>query len=585
MLRLKLPLPVWLGLCAFVATLAVAVLLGWRLTDRIDAKLIEDRHRILQTQARAIETHFQWLDGNAQATIGQVADALNRGEAGPDRPSDTARLWALLLQGQPSIVTLAVGFADDRYVGAWRDPDDATQIRFAVIDTAELVAVSDEEAGVPGNLPLRVTERGWYEAAIQAGGRPVVEAYFDRARAAPMIRVARSVDAPGTPVAIAEYSTATLGQMLASIPGGEREAVFLATSDGLVLADRNASGISTRPVISDQHRLTGALGDEIRVGPGQVGSVVRLNEEDQWLELEAVRGPGGVDLVLGLVRPASPLPERTALWIPAALAAVLIALLAAWIGGCIRRPLGRLKQAIQALREGRMNEPLPDSVIAEFDELAEEFTAMREKIRQRIERLEVQVRDRADALEEARRRLDELNLVDEMTGVANRRRFAGELAREWQTAMRHQRPLSLVVADVDWLQSYNAKMGESAGDEVLRRVAATLAAGAKRAGDVVARIGGEEFAVLLPDTTPAQAHKLAERLRAAVASMAIEHPVSKHGHVTISCGVATMVPEQRHGMAGPMELMKKADRAMLKAKQAGRDRVVVAGPVDLLKST
>ena len=156
--------------------------------------------------------------------------------------------------------------------------------------------------------------------------------------------------------------------------------------------------------------------------------------------------------------------------------------------------------------------------------------------------------------------------TDSLTQLANRReleeRFAAELERSTRTA----RPLSIVVLDLDWFKEYNDRFGHSAGDRVLVLLAQALKR-ATRTSDIVARLGGEEFGVLAPETDETEAYLLSERLRAEVRS-AFARETEK---MTISCGVASF---PIHGITSG-ELLHAADRALYEAKESGRDRSVV----------
>ena len=177
-------------------------------------------------------------------------------------------------------------------------------------------------------------------------------------------------------------------------------------------------------------------------------------------------------------------------------------------------------------------------------------------------------------LETANVRLEELSQVDPLTGVANRRRFDAELELEWRRMVRTERPLALLLVDVDCFKPYNDTLGHLEGDRCLQRVGELLRRGAGRAGDLVARYGGEEFAVLLPDTGDDAAGAYAERLRARLEQRAIPHPASAVGpFVTASVGVASRVP--RRG-SSPLELIAAADEALYRAKREGRNRVAHA---------
>lgn len=177
-------------------------------------------------------------------------------------------------------------------------------------------------------------------------------------------------------------------------------------------------------------------------------------------------------------------------------------------------------------------------------------------------------------LDEANQELTRLSAVDGLTGIANRRRFDDALAKEWRRAARSGEPVSLLVADVDFFKQFNDNYGHQAGDECLKAVARSLNSESKRPADLAARLGGEEFVVLLPQTDVEGARQFAEGIREGVAAMAIPHPYSDAAPVvTISVGVATAYPT-RYAL-DPEVLLQEADRALYEAKRAGRNRTVV----------
>ena len=171
--------------------------------------------------------------------------------------------------------------------------------------------------------------------------------------------------------------------------------------------------------------------------------------------------------------------------------------------------------------------------------------------------------------------LESLATHDELTGLYNRRHFEVCMSAELARYQRHQRPLSLLMLDVDHFKSINDSFGHAAGDRVLARIGASCLAVGKRESDVAARIGGEEFAVLLPETNADAARAVAERLRYVVRDNA---PVidGRRLEVTVSIGVAEAAP----GVSQTQALMEAADQALYAAKRAGRNRVCVATPAE-----
>ena len=176
-----------------------------------------------------------------------------------------------------------------------------------------------------------------------------------------------------------------------------------------------------------------------------------------------------------------------------------------------------------------------------------------------------------DELEEANARLSELVLRDPLTGLANRRQWARRLADEWERSRRHGRPLSVVMADLDHFKRVNDEHGHATGDRVLRAVADTLA-GTVRGPDTVARLGGEEFGVLLPETGPDEAVAAAERLRAAVTELELDGDGRPELTIRLSLGTSSVGGDVPHPPEADA-LVAAADRALYRAKRQGRDRV------------
>jgi len=162
--------------------------------------------------------------------------------------------------------------------------------------------------------------------------------------------------------------------------------------------------------------------------------------------------------------------------------------------------------------------------------------------------------------------LERLACIDGLTGLNNRRYFLALAQTEWSRFRRYGRPLSLLMLDIDLFKSVNDKYGHDTGDEVLKVVSEVFQKH-KRASDIAGRLGGEEFAILLPEATLDRAVFAAERLRQLVADciIAVEgRPIA----VTVSIGVSMARPE----MAGFDELLKEADLALYEAQRSGRNR-------------
>lgn len=171
-------------------------------------------------------------------------------------------------------------------------------------------------------------------------------------------------------------------------------------------------------------------------------------------------------------------------------------------------------------------------------------------------------------LAEAYRAVEELAITDALTGLANRRRFDQYLITEWRRGMRERTPLSLVLIDADLFKSYNDTYGHLRGDNCLKQIAEAIQDVVSRPGDLVARFGGEEFAVVLPNTPAHGAFQVSQEICAVMRNRELPHSSNPVGVVTISAGCSTLVPQPgRHAPS----LIDCADHALYEAKGLGRN--------------
>jgi len=183
--------------------------------------------------------------------------------------------------------------------------------------------------------------------------------------------------------------------------------------------------------------------------------------------------------------------------------------------------------------------------------------------------LERKVTERTQELASANRQLQQLSVTDPLTGLANRRQLSDRLATEWRRGLRSGTAMAVAMIDVDHFKLYNDHYGHPAGDVCLRRVAQAVS-DAMRAEDIVARYGGEEFAIVLIGHDAEEARTAAERVRAAVEALDEPHVMVAAGRVTVSIGVATIVPTAQET---PEQLVAAADAQLYQAKRGGRNRV------------
>ncbi|MED5620273.1 diguanylate cyclase [Ideonella sp. BN130291] len=193
----------------------------------------------------------------------------------------------------------------------------------------------------------------------------------------------------------------------------------------------------------------------------------------------------------------------------------------------------------------------------------------------RTKRQQEALQDSEHKLRLANMALERLAHEDALTGLANRRAFDLALQQELRRSTRGGCGLALLVLDVDHFKAYNDSCGHEGGDRCLKEMARELQACCRRTGDIAARIGGEEFAVVLPDTTAHGAIQVAQGLRQRLAARALAHPASPVGPcVTVSIGIAHLPPGAAAESAD--ELLRRADGALYRSKHEGRDRVSLA---------
>lgn len=195
------------------------------------------------------------------------------------------------------------------------------------------------------------------------------------------------------------------------------------------------------------------------------------------------------------------------------------------------------------------------------------------QIEQYQHQLEELVLEKTRKLEEANKQLQEMVNIDSLTGLSNRRYFDEVLNNEIRRAIRTRTDLSLLMCDIDYYKSYNDYYGHVQGDECLKNIADCFKNTFLRATDTVARFGGEEYAVILPDTNLEEARQSATRLCNMINKLNITHEASPIAdHITISTGVACMHPDER---LLDTELIQMADEALYQAKGNGRNRIEI----------
>lgn len=194
---------------------------------------------------------------------------------------------------------------------------------------------------------------------------------------------------------------------------------------------------------------------------------------------------------------------------------------------------------------------------------------LRESIYLRLVNIEL-----VESLSNTNKKLEQLSTIDELTKLANRRQFDWSLKKEISRARRTGSSLSLIMVDIDNFKKYNDAYGHVKGDECLQLIAKTIQKNTQRPGDLVARYGGEEIAIILPETTMEGALNFAKTIHEGIQELKINQVKSANNpYVSVSIGVATM---QQENHISEKDLISEADRALYQAKETGRNRICAA---------
>jgi len=234
----------------------------------------------------------------------------------------------------------------------------------------------------------------------------------------------------------------------------------------------------------------------------------------------------------------------------------------------IAKPIEILRAHTEKVSKGSLEAPhLERAGWKEARDLTEHFSYMINALRELNENLQAQVEDRTHALNEANKKLERLATEDPLTGLFNRRLFDIRLAEEFDRGKRYQHGLAVAMLDLDHFKSVNDRYGHAAGDEVLGSIGSFLKSCA-RMSDVVARVGGEEICLLLPESSENGALAFLERIRVEISEMKFA-AADQEFSVTCSIGVAILDASTTDGQA----LVERADTALYRAKEGGRNRI------------
>lgn len=254
--------------------------------------------------------------------------------------------------------------------------------------------------------------------------------------------------------------------------------------------------------------------------------------------------------------------------IGAVISIITVIILIMYLVKSIVKPIYRFKEGAFIIGGGNLDHRINIRDGLEINLLVDEFNRMTSRLKESHQCLEKKVEERTRELNELNMILRDCSIKDGLTGLYNHKHFYERLEEEIKKARRYNRPFSLIMADIDYFKNYNDTHGHSTGDTLLRQVASTMKKSV-RTQDIVARYGGDEFSIILPETGKDGALILAERIRLSIKQLFPLNGTQDSGSLRISLGVATH-PDDAGDLA---TMVEKADSALYLAKKMGRNRV------------
>jgi len=428
----------------------------------------------------------------------------------------------------------------------------------SVADTDGRIACSTE----PLAVGLNVSERPHFQNALHSREFTLSDYLINRVNQAPSVVATYPViseDGSVKGVVLAVINLQWIGELAATAAQHAGASVMMIDGNGTLVAGsadqqpfigkRFAGAALTRTMLSEDD---GTLTTEGFDGVRRIFAFVRVPDTDARLAvgLDDAAVHAGIDSKIDFA------------YLQLAVFGVFVLLLA-WFGGeqLVVRPIRSLVRTATRFGRGDLHvRASQEPWVAEFAPLAAALDDMAAKLAAREEELHF-----------ANQHLEELASLDGLSGLANRRGFDRQIEREWRRAMDKCEALALMMVDIDHFKLFNDRYGHVAGDTCLRAVGETLSLVTLDEAVLVARYGGEEFALLLPGLDLDRATAIAEEVRKSVEDLAIKHSESPCGHVTVSIGVESVVPDR---FQTTDDLIEAADNALYAAKRRGRNAVV-----------
>jgi diguanylate cyclase (GGDEF)-like protein len=628
----KLSLP-WMLTVPFILQLGTAVSLVGYLSYRNGQHSVEDlTNQLMNSVGNRVEQKLTsylsvpWLvnQSNSDAVVRGALD-LNLDRSNPQREQ---YLWQQM-QLFPNLAWISLASEQGDSLGIWR-PENSEKLQFSMSNRSTQYFGTYYATNNQGihTTQLKVEKpafdprtRPWYKAAINAKQGIWTSIYSGFTPGTVFIAASQPMyDRSGKLLGVSGIDVSLLGiqKFLAQTPVSQTGQVFLVDQSGMLVASSSEES-PFRTIVGKEPERRSVINSETplirstaRFIDQKLGGFQTIQQAQNFQfdnagqhyfgRVVSFSHERGLNWSIVVVVPAADVMTRInannnlTIWL-CLIASIAVILLNTFIARWLAKPIMELSQASQDIAQGNFSyKPQPShpnvheisNLAVSFGQMSREIQSSRSQLEEYSRSLEQQVIKRTQdlqaeierryaaeaALQRVNKELAEIAYVDGLTKIANRRQFDDRLLQEWRRLQREQKPLSLIICDVDFFKQYNDTYGHSGGDECLCLVAKAIEASARRAADLAARYGGEEFVALLPNTPLVGAMEVAKSIQARVKDLQIRHQKSTVSeYLTLSIGVSGIIPSE---VTTPEELLIYADQALYQAKQAGRNQIVLS---------
>lgn len=626
--KLKVSLP-WMLILPFILQVtAVVAVVGYFAYRNGQVSVAELTEQLMNGETSRVGEKLDAYLASPRLVNQTMSDAIAQNLITLDleRPNPKLDRYLLdLMRLNPNLTWISLGSEQGSNVGIWRPgPEEPFQIAMANPENKYFgTYYATNETGRTQKLKVEkpafhVKTRPWYQQAVAAKQAVWTKVYPGFTPGTIFLAGSQPLYGPDGKLAGVigtDVSLTSVQSFLRSNKVTPKSESFIVERTGLLVASSAPEAVFKVSTNQEPQRLTiqqsqtPLVQATASVFKEKALSLSQLQEQqfqfsrgqqNYLVKVKPFRLSGGLDWLIVVVVPEEDVMLRIKsgqlnTFLLCLLALVIVSGLNILVSRWLIKPIRAINRASQNITQGDFSWRLVEPRIRELAALSNSFNHMsneiersrlqleeysrslEQKVEERTEELQAEVRTRQlaeEALQKANATLHRMAYIDDLTQIANRRRFDEVLQQSWRQSCRDQAPISAILCDVDFFKRYNDRYGHQAGDRCLQMVAGAIQGSVRRPSDLAARYGGEEFVIILPQTTLEGAMEVAQIVQKNISALKILHEASDASdYVTLSMGVSCMVPENEMKAE---TLLTQADRALYSAKAKGRAQVMAA---------